>query len=106
MYGQVGESPQFLLTSPDRRGLFAPGAVSKFVIPFSNLGDISRVKVSRDGSGSNSGWFLKRIIVEDPTRPRNCYLFNCNDWISLNKPDDVSHSQVIQSEKSVDFNGE
>ncbi|VDL19697.1 unnamed protein product [Hymenolepis diminuta] len=104
MYGQVGESPQFLLTSPDRRGLFAPGAVSKFIIPFSNLGDISRVKVSRDGSGSNSGWFLKRIIVEDPTRPRSCYLFNCNDWISLNKHDDVSHSQVIQNEESVDFN--
>nr|CUU00482.1 hypothetical transcript [Hymenolepis microstoma] len=103
MYGKDGESPQFELTSPERHSLFVRGAISKFVIPFSNLGDISHVKVSRDGSGSNSGWFLKRIIVEDPTIPRS-YLFNCNDWISLNKHDDIGHSQVIQSEELKDFN--
>ncbi|VDN99494.1 unnamed protein product [Rodentolepis nana] len=105
MYGKGGESPQFELTSPERHSLFAPGAISKFVFPFSNLGEISHIKVSRDGSGSNSGWFLKRIIIEDPTTPRS-YIFNCDDWISLNKQDVASHSQVIQSEESKDFNGE
>lgn len=105
MFGENGESPHFELTSPDRQDLFAPGAVSKFIIPFSNLGDISHVCVSRDASGSMSGWFLKRIIVEDPTRPECCYLFNCNDWIALSNKDDISISQMIKSEASAHKTG-
>ncbi|VDM36349.1 unnamed protein product [Hydatigera taeniaeformis] len=100
MFGEHGESPQFRLTSPDRRDLFSSGAVSKFIIRTANLGDISHVRVSRDDSGSKSGWFLKRIIVEDPSRPHCCYLFTCNDWISLSTKSDVNNSQVIRRETS------
>ncbi|VDK21875.1 unnamed protein product [Taenia asiatica] len=100
MFGEHGESPQFKLSSLDQQDLFSSGAVSKFIIRTANLGDISHVRVSRDSSGSNSGWFLKRIIVEDPSRSQCCYLFNCNDWISLSDSTDVNNSQVIRREAS------
>nr|CDS22644.1 lipoxygenase domain containing protein [Echinococcus granulosus] len=96
LFGEYGESPQFKLTSPDRRDLFSSGSVSKFIIRTASLGDISHVRVSRDASGSKSGWFLKRIIVEDPSRPHRCYLFNCNDWISLPNTNNVDSSQIIR----------
>ena len=106
MYGARGESPKFELTSSDPQGLFSTGAVSKFIIRTANLGDISHVRVSRDASGSLTGWFLKRIIIEDPTRPHCCYLFKCNDWISLSdSDDDVNTSHVIRSDASQRQNG-
>ncbi|KAL5111456.1 Lipoxygenase homology domain-containing protein 1 [Taenia crassiceps] len=100
MFGEHGESPQFKLPFLDQRDLFSSGAVSKFIIRTANLGDISHVRVSRDASGSKSGWFLKRIIVEDPSRPQCCYLFNCNDWISLSDSTNVNNSCVIRKEMS------
>ncbi|KAL5969615.1 Lipoxygenase homology domain-containing protein 1 [Taenia solium] len=105
MFGENGESPQFKLPSLDQQDLFSSGAVSKFIIRTANLGDISHVRVSRDASGSNSGWFLKRIIVEDPSRSQCCYLFNCNDWISLSDSTDVNNSQVIRREVSHTHSG-
>lgn len=106
MFGEHGESPQFKLTSMDQRDLFSSGAVSRFIIRTANLGDISHVRVSRDASGSKLGWFLKRIIVEDPSRPQCCYLFNCNDWITLSNPTDNNNSQVIRREVSHNQNGQ
>ncbi|VDD79773.1 unnamed protein product [Mesocestoides corti] len=100
MCGERGESPPFELTSPDRHGLFDRGAVSRFNIRTYNLGDLLHIRVSRDSSGTMKGWYLKRVIVEDPLQPQCCYMFNCNDWISLPKTNRTNSTHVIKSEAS------
>ncbi len=105
MCGENGESPQFELTSETQKALFSRGAFSNFTIRTANLGDITHIRISRDGSGSMPGWFLKRVIIEDPSKPRCYFVFHCNDWITLAEEHEPRPLHVLQRQQSKSYRG-
>lgn len=50
-----------------------------FEINAVDLGDLSMVKVSHDGAGVGSGWFLEKIIVKETEQNQTRYVFNCDE---------------------------
>jgi hypothetical protein len=44
-----------------------------------DLGDLTKVKVSHDGSGMGSGWFLEKVVVKTAEDSQTRYVFKCDE---------------------------
>jgi hypothetical protein len=52
-----------------------------FDIPAVDLGQLTKVKVTHDGSGSGSGWLLDKIVVKEKEDSNSQYVFECGRWL-------------------------
>ena len=58
--------------------------IDKFTLELDDLGKLTQVVISSDGSGLSSDWFLGKVVVEDHTENKS-YEFPCNRWLSKSK---------------------
>lgn len=52
-----------------------------FDLPAVDLGQLVKVKVTHDGSGSGSGWLLDKIIVKEKEDSSIQFVFECGRWL-------------------------
>ncbi|XP_052229243.1 lipoxygenase homology domain-containing protein 1-like isoform X2 [Dreissena polymorpha] len=65
---------------------FAPGSTEIFSIEAVDVGEVKKLEVGHDGTAPGSGWFLKEIEVDIPTKGKH-YTFACNQWLARDKSD-------------------
>lgn len=85
IYGVNGDSG----TRPLRqkfRNLFERGQTDRFVLEMLDLGELLRVKVEHDGSGTSCGWYLECVEVTN-TANSVTTIFMCGKWLDVNKAD-------------------
>lgn len=85
IYGVNGDSGQRHLRQKFRN-LFERGRTDRFVLEMLDLGELLRVKVEHDNSGSNCGWYLECVEVTN-TANSVTTIFQCGKWLDTRKAD-------------------
>lgn len=89
IYGVNGDSGKRHLRKKFRN-LFERGRTDCFVLDMLDLGELLRIRVEHDNSGSHGGWFLECIEVTN-TANSVTTIFQCGKWLDLQKADGQIH---------------
>lgn len=101
LFGKLGTSPRFQLTSKLTENPFSCGIESCFSLRTHKVGELTQIRVSQDGSGHEPDWFLENVLITDESQPQLTYQFNCNDWVSADAGFvDLPLFQVIKAPNS------
>ncbi|KAK7479806.1 hypothetical protein BaRGS_00028986, partial [Batillaria attramentaria] len=65
---------------------FEPGSVEVFSLEAVDMEEIKKVEIGHDGIAPGTGWFLKEVEVDMPTKGRH-YHFDCRQWLARDKSD-------------------
>nr|KAG5694176.1 hypothetical protein BaRGS_016022 [Batillaria attramentaria] len=65
---------------------FEPGSVEVFSLEAVDVEEIKKVEIGHDGIAPGTGWFLKEVEVDMPTKGRH-YHFDCRQWLARDKSD-------------------
>lgn len=65
---------------------FAPKSVEIFSLESAELDEIKKIEIGHDGTTPGSGWFLKHVEVDMPTKGKH-YHFDCHQWLAMDKSD-------------------
>ncbi|XP_048461921.1 polycystic kidney disease protein 1-like 2 [Rhincodon typus] len=86
LYGSEGESDPHFLTDLEKPN-FERGGVDGFLLTtLFPLGDLQRIRLWHDNSGSSPSWYVNRVTVLDlETDERWCFL--CNSWLAIDVGD-------------------
>ncbi|TNN59103.1 Lipoxygenase y domain-containing protein 1 [Liparis tanakae] len=76
------------------RNLFERGRTDRFVLEMLDLGELLRVKVEHDSSGSNCGWYLACVEVTN-TANSVTTIFQCGKWLDNQKADGQSECALL-----------
>lgn len=60
---------------------FEKGKVDSFNLYTRDLGELKRLRISHDNSGSGPGWFLQKIVVQRVTAPTKIWRFRFERWL-------------------------
>ncbi|XP_061881566.1 lipoxygenase homology domain-containing protein 1-like isoform X1 [Entelurus aequoreus] len=85
VYGVNGDSGKRHLRKRFRN-LFERGHTDRFLVEMLDLGELLRVKVQHDDSGSNCGWYLEYVEVTN-TANSVTTIFQCGKWLDSDKAD-------------------
>ncbi|CAL8249227.1 unnamed protein product [Merluccius merluccius] len=85
LYGVNGDSGKRQLRQKFRN-LFERGRSDRFVLEMLDMGELHRITVEHDNSGSAAGWFLECVEVTN-TANSVTTIFQCGKWLDLNKAD-------------------
>ncbi|KAK7934244.1 hypothetical protein WMY93_005140 [Mugilogobius chulae] len=85
LYGVNGDSGKRPLRQKFRN-LFERGQTDRFVVEMLDLGELLRIKVEHDNSGSNCGWYLECVEVTN-TANSVTTIFMCGKWLDTKKAD-------------------
>ncbi|KAG7271688.1 hypothetical protein CRUP_025549 [Coryphaenoides rupestris] len=85
IYGVNGDSGQRQLRQKFRN-LFERGHTDRFVLEMLDMGELLRVTVEHDNSGSGSGWYLECVEVTN-TANSVTTIFQCGKWLDVKKAD-------------------
>ncbi|XP_070194990.1 lipoxygenase homology domain-containing protein 1-like isoform X2 [Littorina saxatilis] len=58
-----------------------------FIVEAVDLGSLRKVKVSHDGYGAGSGWFLDKITIKESQSSKEKYVFECHKWLDVDEGD-------------------
>ena len=86
LYGEERSSgPIVLSDSNAARTFFARGSVNSFSLSLPRpLGQLFKIRIWHDSSGSSPSWFLQQVEVED-SQTGDKYHFFANKWLALEK---------------------
>jgi len=65
---------------------FARGQTDTFELKCCDIGDVAKVSIGHDDSGSSAGWFLLSITVTHSDTKRS-WRFNCGRWLDVFEDD-------------------
>lgn len=85
LYGVNGDSGRQHLRKKFRN-LYERGRSDRFILEILDLGELLRVKVEHDNSGSNCGWYLECVEVTN-TANSVTTIFQCGKWLDTGKAD-------------------
>ena len=85
IYGVNGDSGQRQLRQKFRN-LFERGHTDRFVLEMLDMGELLRVTVEHDNSGSAASWFLECVEVTN-TANSVTTIFQCGKWLDVRKAD-------------------
>ncbi|KAM9810394.1 lipoxygenase homology domain-containing protein 1-like [Neosynchiropus ocellatus] len=89
IYGVNGDSGKRQLRKK-WRNLFERGRTDRFVLEMLDLGELLRVKVEHDNSGTSAGWYLECLEVTN-TANSVTTIFQCGKWMDRQKADGQIH---------------
>jgi hypothetical protein len=93
LYGDNGSSGERQLDT--ERDNFERGQTDVFSPDMPDLGNLQRVRIRHDNSGSRPGWFLDRIIILNETTQQE-WTFPCNRWLAVDE-DDGQIDRILQA---------
>ncbi|MFI1162462.1 PLAT/LH2 domain-containing protein [Streptomyces sp. NPDC020801] len=85
IYGSNGSSDELQLDSG--RDDFERNGADMFTHTLKDLGDLYRVRIRHDNSGSRPGWFLDRISIRDEDSDKE-WSFPCSRWLATDEDDE------------------
>ncbi|KAL8614278.1 hypothetical protein ACOMHN_007616 [Nucella lapillus] len=65
---------------------FAPGSVEIFSLEAADVDEIKKIEIGHDGTAPGTGWFLKEMDVDMPTKGKH-YHFDCRQWLAREHAD-------------------
>uniref|UniRef100_A0A803U0L0 Lipoxygenase homology PLAT domains 1 n=1 Tax=Anolis carolinensis TaxID=28377 RepID=A0A803U0L0_ANOCA len=86
IYGERGDTGERHLKRSNHLNKFEKAQVDKFSVPAIELGELTKVRIRQDNTGSNPAWFLERIVIID-TKEENIYYFPCQRWLAMEEED-------------------
>ncbi|XP_034956813.2 lipoxygenase homology domain-containing protein 1 [Zootoca vivipara] len=86
IYGERGDTGERHLKRSDHLNKFEKNQVDVFTVPAIDLGELKKVRIRHDNTGSNPAWFLERIEVID-TNEDITYYFPCQRWLAVEEDD-------------------
>ncbi|MDJ0597945.1 MAG: PLAT/LH2 domain-containing protein [Crocosphaera sp.] len=96
LYGTRGQSNEYSLDN--RENNYQRGDTDEFTLRMANLGDITQVKIRHDNSGIAAGWYLNKIVVNNPDSvQQGPWTFPCYKW--LEGKHNARHLSVVKSER-------
>jgi len=91
LYGQYSDTDKIKLqTTP---GQITLDSTSKFVFYFGDLGDIRKIEVGHDNTGSHPGWLLKQVTITNGNSGQ-AYYFHINKWLA----DKTGYTTAVQAQ--------
>lgn len=85
LYGTGGASPELELDNYENNfeqgcvDTFSPGTDTEF-------GELQQIHIRHDDSGSEPGWFLNKVVVENQQNNKR-WTFNCYRWLATDEDD-------------------
>ncbi|KAH0627806.1 hypothetical protein JD844_008220 [Phrynosoma platyrhinos] len=86
IYGERGDTGERHLKRSDHLNKFEKGQVDTFSVQAIDLGELKKVRIRQDNTGSNPAWFLERIEIID-TNEESTYYFPCQRWLAMEEDD-------------------
>ncbi|XP_025021880.1 lipoxygenase homology domain-containing protein 1 [Python bivittatus] len=86
IYGERGDSGERHLKHSNNLNKFEKDQVDIFTVRAIDLGELKKVRIRHDDSGSNPAWFLERIDIID-TKEETTYYFPCQRWLAVEEDD-------------------
>ena len=72
LYGDKGQSGKMRLKqSTNNKDAFEKGKKDIFKIFTANIGEITKINISHDGSGPGAGWFVESVTVTPLTTKKS-----------------------------------
>ncbi|XP_048241483.1 lipoxygenase homology domain-containing protein 1-like isoform X2 [Haliotis rufescens] len=65
---------------------FTPGSVETFSLEAIEVDEVKKIEVGHDGNAPGTGWFLKEVEVDLPTKGKH-YHFTAQCWLAKDKGD-------------------
>ncbi|CAL1540467.1 unnamed protein product [Lymnaea stagnalis] len=65
---------------------FEPSSVEIFSLEAVDVEEVKKLEVGHDGTAPGSGWFLKELELDLPTKGKH-YFFECKQWLARDKGD-------------------
>ncbi|XP_013416715.1 lipoxygenase homology domain-containing protein 1 isoform X2 [Lingula anatina] len=65
---------------------FMPGSIETFSVEAVDVEEVKKIEIGHDGVTPGTGWFLKEVDVDMPTKGKH-YYFNCKQWLARDKGD-------------------
>uniref|UniRef100_U3K2M7 Lipoxygenase homology PLAT domains 1 n=1 Tax=Ficedula albicollis TaxID=59894 RepID=U3K2M7_FICAL len=89
IYGETGKTELMILEN--RSNNFERGAtdifkVDVFTIKAIDLGELKKLRIRHDNSGSRPSWFLERVEIVD-LKESTTYYFPCQRWLAVEEDD-------------------
>ncbi|XP_058024091.1 lipoxygenase homology domain-containing protein 1 [Ahaetulla prasina] len=86
IYGERGDTGERHLKYSNQLNKFEKEQVDVFTVKAIDLGELKKLRIRHDDSGSNSAWFLERIDIID-TKEDSIYYFPCQRWLAVEEDD-------------------
>ncbi|KAL2100046.1 hypothetical protein ACEWY4_004440 [Coilia grayii] len=84
------------------RCAFEKNKTDVFRIKTHNVGTIVKIRIERDNTGTNKGWFVDRVVVADMAKPHQRLYFSCNAWLSTTEGDGMLFKDLLGSFSPMD----
>ncbi|KAK3092113.1 hypothetical protein FSP39_025311 [Pinctada imbricata] len=87
VYGSKGKSEDITLYAPDPTAdLFEPGNIDSFVITVGDLGDLYKIRITREDRDDWEAWHLMEVKMHDIDSKKE-HMFACDCWLSRSRED-------------------
>uniref|UniRef100_A0A8C6Y609 Lipoxygenase homology PLAT domains 1 n=1 Tax=Naja naja TaxID=35670 RepID=A0A8C6Y609_NAJNA len=86
IYGERGDTGERHLKYSNNLNKFEKKQVDVFTVKAIDLGELKKLRIRHDDSGSSSAWFLERIDIID-TKEDRMYYFPCQRWLAVEEDD-------------------
>ncbi len=97
IYGIGEHSDEYQLISADSKiDPFERNSISEFNIVLKELGPIQSIRIRHNNQGSNPGWFLDKVTIQNLTTGLTS-VFPCGKWLAVDQGDG-SIDRILQHE--------
>jgi len=94
IFGDQGDSGSVSLDSSGND--FERNQTDVYGVPVPDLGEITKIRIGHDDSGWNSGWFLDKVIIENPVTHKKWW-FLCGKWFDKDEDDKQIVRDIVAS---------
>uniref|UniRef100_A0A803YK55 Lipoxygenase homology PLAT domains 1 n=1 Tax=Meleagris gallopavo TaxID=9103 RepID=A0A803YK55_MELGA len=92
-----GDTGERQLKRSNNLNKFEKGQVDVFTIKAIDLGELKKLRIRHDNSGSSPSWFLERVEIVD-LKESTTYYFPCQRWLAVEEDD----GQIVRELVPVD----
>nr|XP_020662186.1 lipoxygenase homology domain-containing protein 1 [Pogona vitticeps] len=104
IYGERGDTGERHLKRSKNLNKFEKNQVDVFNVPAIDLGELTKVRIRHDNSGSNPAWYLERIEITD-TKEEVTYYFPCQRWLAVEEDDGQIARELVPVDEAFVLKG-
>ena len=98
MRGHAGARVQY-----SAKIVFERKKIDEFQIEALDLGELTRVRIGHDNSGSSAAWFLDKVVITDPRDTKHPIVFPCDRWLARDEDDGQIQRDLLPTGKGSAF---
>ncbi|CAF0982480.1 unnamed protein product [Didymodactylos carnosus] len=86
LFGKESKTKKIHLQSRSKNP-FERGQSDTFNVKAEYVGELDKIRIEHDNTGSAPGWFLERVVITDRYDPDTKYFASCNKWLARDEGD-------------------